>query len=111
MLKKVSERKRTFSHAEISFESEGCPSNRMFFFRKDALRRKKLKIGILHNHSENSSVAQDQKSTKRSPSRLGKHISFSKKPQKPKIAKIDSKIVAMWSSGNEELLEKLKNFW
>ena len=47
-------------------------------FRKDAHRQKKLNNGFFHNQSENSSVAQDQKSSKRSPPRLGKHTSARK---------------------------------
>ena len=40
---------------------------------KNAQGRKKLKIVIFLSHSEISSVAQEQKTTKVSPSRLAKH--------------------------------------
>ena len=50
MPKKVSARK-TFSQAEISFESEGCPSTTECFGKMH--RGEKAKKGVLHNHSEN----------------------------------------------------------
>ena len=52
LVSKKGSARKTFCQAEISFESEGCPSTTCMY-RKDAQRRKKLKIGIFHNHSEN----------------------------------------------------------
>ena len=59
-------------------------------FRKNAKRRKKLKRGIFHNHSVNSSVVQDQKTTKRSPQDSG-NIFLLQKPRKSQIAKTMSR--------------------
>ena len=67
-------------------------------------RRTEAKVAekrFFHNHSDNSSVAQNQK-TKRSPSRLGKHI-FYRKPQKRKSAK---KYVSKMAFGKNPI-----NFW
>ena len=59
-------------------------------FWKNSKRRKKLKRGIYHNHSLNSSVVQDQKTTKRSPQDSG-NIFLLQKPRKSQIAKTMSR--------------------
>ena len=52
--------------------------------KNDAKSRKKQKKSIFHNRQANSLIPPDQKVTKRSPSKFGKHVSFTEKPQKTK---------------------------